>query len=56
MTNTVTQITHFVDKQQIARMFMEFKGRYFHAWTSIAKTDQDIEQWDNYTRQRQKHF
>jgi hypothetical protein len=56
MTNTVTQINHYVDKQQIARMFMEFKGRYFHAWTSIAKTDQDIEFFINLWFQELRNF
>lgn len=41
--NTVTVLTHSVDKSHIVRMFAQFSSRYQHAWTSIAKSDQDWE-------------
>lgn len=43
MTNTVTVLTHSVDKSHIVRLFAQFTSRYQHAWTSLASSDEDWE-------------
>jgi hypothetical protein len=39
--NMVTPLTHSVDREQILRLFSEFKIRYQHAWTSLADSDHE---------------
>lgn len=41
MTNTVAHLTHYVDRELIARLFARFKGRYGNLWTCRASTDDE---------------
>lgn len=41
--NTVTVLTHSVDKSHILRLFAKFRSRYGQLWTSRANTDADWE-------------
>lgn len=43
MTNTVAHLTHYVDRQLIARLFARYKGRYGNLWTCRASTDEEWE-------------
>ena len=38
--NTVTVLTHSVDRSQIVRLFAKFTSRYLQAWTSIVSSNE----------------